>query len=85
MTVMIFGKWAYYKSKGWHYYMTDFCYLASAIVNVFLWLQPKNQFLFILSFMYANGCVALSVGAFRNQMVFHKIDNLTSLALHMIP
>lgn len=40
MTLMIFGKWAYYKSKGWHYYMTDFCYLASAIVNVFLWLFP---------------------------------------------
>lgn len=65
--------------------MTDFCYVGSAVVNIFLYFLPKNETMFLCAFMFANGCIATSVGAFRNQMVFHKIDNLTSLALHMIP
>ena len=36
MTAMIVGKWLYYKSKGWHYYMTDLCYFVNFIVILFL-------------------------------------------------
>ena len=65
--------------------MTDFCYMANGVVMLFFVFYPKSETLFFISFCFANGCLATAVGAFRNQMVFHKIDNLTSLALHMIP
>lgn len=85
MTIWIFLKWAYYKSRGWHYYMTDFCYLANTIILIFLNVYPKNEYLFIATFLWANGALCVSVGAFRNQMVFHSFDNLSSLALHANP
>lgn len=66
MSIMIFGKWVYYKTKGWHYYMTDFCYLANGVLLVYFNFYPKSETMFILSFCFANGCLATAVGAFRN-------------------
>lgn len=85
ITIQIFLKWVYYKRMGWHYYMSDFCYIANALILLFLNFYPKNDLLFITCFLYSNGALAIAVGAFRNQMVFHKFDNMTSLALHMYP
>jgi len=85
MTTLIIGKWLYYKSKGWHYYMTDLCYSINLLVILYLIQFPKNDALFKIAFCFSNGCLATAVGAFKNQMVFHKMDNLTSLALPMVP
>uniref|UniRef100_A0A7S3CMA4 Glycerophosphocholine acyltransferase 1 n=1 Tax=Strombidium rassoulzadegani TaxID=1082188 RepID=A0A7S3CMA4_9SPIT len=65
--------------------MTDFCYMANALLIIFLAFLPQNDYLFKACFFFANGSLAVAVGAFRNQMVFHKYDNLTSLALHIFP
>lgn len=83
--LMVFCKWIYYKQRGWHYYMTDFCYTANMFLIIFLMFAPKNEQLFCAVFIWANGPLAVALGAFRNQMVFHKMDNLSSLALHMLP
>lgn len=74
-----------YKMKGWHYYLIDFCYLGNTIIIYFLKIDPKNDILFKMFFVYANGPFALSIPTFKNSLVFHKIDNFTSLAIHMIP
>jgi len=37
-TLYLTGKWMYYKSRGWHYYMTDFCYFANLLLIIFLQL-----------------------------------------------
>ena len=63
---MIFGKWVYYKYKGWHYYMTDLCYYVNGIIILYLMWMPKNDIMFKISFCFANGCLATSVGAFKN-------------------
>mmetsp|Transcript_15872 Transcript_15872/g.24427 ORF Transcript_15872/g.24427 Transcript_15872/m.24427 type:complete len:135 (+) Transcript_15872:668-1072(+) len=85
MFVLIFSKWLYYKKMGWHYYMTDFCYAANLMIMVFLLMFPKNDYLFKTCFLFSNGALAVAIAAFRNQMVFHRYDNLTSLALHIFP
>ena len=85
LSMLVFGKWVYYKSMGWHYYMTDFCYAANALLLIFLNVYPKSDILFKMCYFFSNGALAVAVGAFRNQMVFHKMDNLSSLALHMFP
>jgi hypothetical protein len=51
---------------GWHYYMTDWCYTANAVLLVFLNMLPDNDFLFKASFLFSNGALAVAVGAFRN-------------------
>lgn len=85
LSVLVFSKFVYYKHMGWHYYFTDFCYAANFLLLVFLNFFPKNDYLFKACYFYANGCLAIAVAAFRNQMVFHKFDNLSSLALHIFP
>jgi len=85
LTGKIALKWMYYKSMGWHYYMTDFCYYANTVILIFLNFFPKSDILFKIGFFYSNGSLAIAVGAFRNQMVFHKLDNISSLALHFYP
>lgn len=74
-----------YKQKGWHYYLFDFCYYANSLMLYFLLWAPKSDILFKLFFIYGHGPFALAIAAFKNSMIFHKIDNLTSLAIHLIP
>lgn len=75
----------YYKQKGLHYYLFDFCYWANFVILIFLNFYPKNLDLLMCSYFWAMGPFAASIGAMRNSMIFHKIDNLTSLVIHAMP
>jgi hypothetical protein len=74
-----------YKTKGWHYYLFDFCYFANTLMIIYLKLMPQNDILFKVFFVYANGPFGLAIPAFKNSMIFHKIDNLISVTIHIIP
>lgn len=74
-----------YRSKGWHYYLFDFCYFANTLILLFLVYFPKNDILFKVFFVYANGPFGLAIPAFKNSMIFHKLDNMISLTIHIIP
>ena len=74
----------YYDLK-YHYYLFDFCYFANCIFSYFLLMDPYNKRLYHIVFMYSTGPLALAIGAFRNSLVFHSIDHLTSLTIHAIP
>lgn len=67
-------KWVDYKTKGWHYFMTEFCYTATAIHLIYLNFFPENEYLFMTAFLFSNGALGVAVGALKNQMVFHSID-----------
>ncbi|CDW79016.1 UNKNOWN [Stylonychia lemnae] len=74
-----------YRIKRWHYYLFDFCYFANTLIIYYLVIDPKNDILFRIFFVYANGPFGLAIPAFKNSMIFHKLDNLTSIAIHLIP
>lgn len=82
---LIFLRFFEYKSKGWHYYLVDFCYFGNALIFTFLTMLPKSQILFKVCYLFANGPLAYAIVAFRNSLVFHKIDFLTSLGIHAVP
>jgi hypothetical protein len=84
ITLVLYRFWNY-KSKGWHYYLFDFCYFANTLILVYLTLLPQNDVLFKVFFVYANGPFGVAIPAFKNSMIFHKIDNLISLTIHIIP
>lgn len=85
VTTLIFIRLLNYRIKRWHYYLFDFCYYANAMILYFLIKDPKNEQLFKIFFIYANGPFGVAIAAFKNSMIFHKIDNLTSIAIHIIP
>jgi len=51
----------------------------------FLTVDPKNDYLFKIFYVYSTGTFGMAIAAFKNSMIFHKIDNLTSVAIHAIP
>jgi Protein of unknown function (DUF2838) len=74
-----------YRKKGWHYYLFDFCYFANTLILLFILFLPHNHILFKVFFVYANGPFGLAIPAFKNSMIFHKLDNLISLTIHIVP
>lgn len=78
-------RWVMYRMKKWHYYMFDFCYVANVLLLVHIWVFPHSAFLHKVTFAYATGPLAWSVIAFRNSLVFHSVDKITSLFLHWFP
>lgn len=74
-----------YRLKRWHYYLLDFCYFSNLLLLLQLWLLPKNALMHKVMFAYATGPLAWSIVAFRNSLVFHSLDKITSLMLHWMP
>lgn len=83
--LLIFVRFVDYKPRGWHYFLADFCYAAGAIVLIFVGFAPKNEILYRLAFLYANGALAVSTAAFSNALIFHHFDHLISLCTHPVP
>ena len=82
---LIFPRLIQYYMNGWHFFLIDFCYFVNAFLIYFLLWNSQSQTIFICCFTYANGAIAMAIVAFRNSLVYHKIDYLTSLAIHAIP
>jgi len=66
-------------------YLSDFCYIANFALLYFINFAPQCQWLFVTCYVFSNGALASAILAFRNSLVFHKIDMLMSLSIHAIP
>jgi hypothetical protein len=74
----------YHKQK-FHYFMLDFCYFCQLVTFTSLFLFPENLTLFKIMFALNNGPLAIAVIAWKNSLVFHDIDKITSLYIHIAP
>ena len=74
-----------YARNKWLYFLIDFCYMvnASCFVSV-LWL-PRNTALWRLNYAVTNGTLLAAILAWRNSLVFHSLDKVTSIAIHLLP
>jgi hypothetical protein len=85
LPTLIATRYVHYILVGWHMYLVDFCYFANALMLYYILFEPKNETLMTSVFLYATGPLAIGIVAFRNSLVYHKIDFLTSLAIHAVP
>lgn len=83
--LMLIVRYAHYYSLGWNYYISDFCYYTNLLILILLLLTPKNDRLIKTCFLFSEGAIAVSIKLFRNSLVIHKIDTLTSLFIHLFP
>eukprot|EP00899_Mesostigma_viride_P008243 jgi/Mesvir1/1741/Mv21192-RA.1 len=74
-----------YRLERQHYFLYDFCYFANVMLLAYLWLLPQNGLFFNVLFVYTSGPLALSIIAFRNSLVFHSLDKMTSVFMHLSP
>ena len=71
--------------NDYHMYLVDFCYIANFCLLIYINFARDCQWLLVTSFVFGNGVLASAVLAFRNSLVYHKMDMLCSLAIHSVP
>lgn len=74
-----------YFKLHWHYFLFDYCYFANILNLAFIWLFPQNRFLFLACYCSSHGPLAFSIATWRNSAVFHSLERMTSLHIHLYP
>lgn len=74
-----------YQKRGYHYFLADLCYFVNFLCVLTIWVFPQSKRLFISTFCLAFGNNAVAIAMWRNSMVFHSFDKVTSLFIHIMP
>ena len=74
-----------YHRKGWQYFLIDFCYASNAACLAQLALCPTSTRLALTNYLLTTGPLAMAVPTWRNSLVFHSLDRVTSSYIHVLP
>lgn len=74
-----------YQKQGYHYFLADLCYFVNFMCMMAIWVFPSSKRLFISSYCLAFGNNAIAIAMWRNSLVFHSFDKVTSLFIHIMP
>lgn len=74
-----------YKKRAWHYFLFDLCYYVTILNFIFIWFAPSSATLWIACYCMSHGSLASAVITWRNSLVFHDSDKVTSLFVHIYP
>ncbi|KAF8902788.1 hypothetical protein CPB84DRAFT_1775444 [Gymnopilus junonius] len=74
-----------YKKRDWHYFLFDLCYYVNVLNFLFFWVFPSSPTLFVACYLLSHGSVASAVITWRNSLVFHDRDKVTTLFIHIYP
>jgi hypothetical protein len=83
--LLILGRVYFYWLNSMHYFCIEFCYFANLLLLLYLWVWNSEASLFTVLFAVANGPMAFAVVVFRNALVFHSLDKVTSIFIHLTP
>ena len=72
-----------YASAGW-YFLIDFCYFAN-VLRLPGCSLPGSIDAFRANFLLVSGPLAMAVPIWRNSLVFHSLDRVTSSYIHVLP
>ena len=74
-----------YRKNGYHYFLADLCYFVNFLLMLSIWIFPNSKRLFTAVFCLAFGNNAVAIVLWRNSLVFHSFDKVTSLFIHIMP
>lgn len=83
--IVIGGRYPYYKSMQWVYYMIDFCYFAHLYIMLQSFISPASCLGHKISFLFANGPLIWAVPCWRNSLVLHDMEKTSSVYIHAFP
>jgi len=88
-TLLIFPllalRYYFYNKAKYQYFMLDFCYFVQLMLLFSLYALPNSLQYFQIVFALSNGPLALGIVMWRNSLVFHDLDKLTSVFIHIFP
>lgn len=74
-----------YKMQNYQWFCADFCYFGNLAVLFFLWFAPHDERFMMFAYGITHGPLSWAVPLFRNALVFHDYDKLTSVFIHITP
>lgn len=74
-----------YHRRGYHYFLADLCYFVNMLLMLSIWIFPTSKRLFTAAYCLAFGNNAVAIIMWRNSLVFHSFDKVTSLFIHIMP
>ena len=74
-----------YHRRGYHYFLADLCYFVNGLLFLSIWVFPQSKRLFTAAYCLAYGNNAVAIIMWRNSLVFHSFDKVTSLFIHIMP
>ncbi|KAI3543962.1 F-box protein [Colletotrichum paranaense] len=74
-----------YHRRGYHYFLADLCYFVNLLLVLSIWIFPGSRRLFLATYCLAFGNNAVAIIMWRNSLVFHSFDKVTSLFIHIMP
>jgi hypothetical protein len=78
-------KFVAYRRLKWHFFLLDYCYLVNLLIGGLLLLAPANCRLFKALFAPVFGPMSLAIYIYRNSLVFHDVDRISSFYIHIFP
>ncbi|KAI6806923.1 hypothetical protein KC332_g13981 [Hortaea werneckii] len=78
-------RWYKYHKTGYHYFLADLCYYTNFLLILTIWFFPQSKRLFISTYCLALGNNAVAIALWRNSLVLHSLDKVTSLFIHIMP
>eukprot|EP01119_Soliformovum_irregulare_P014837 TRINITY_DN4092_c4_g1_i1.p1 TRINITY_DN4092_c4_g1~~TRINITY_DN4092_c4_g1_i1.p1 ORF type:complete len:391 (-),score=63.98 TRINITY_DN4092_c4_g1_i1:81-1253(-) len=82
---LMIARYVQYVNSKFQYFMLDFCYFAQLLLLASSFVFPSNSRVFEVVFAISNGPLAVGIVMWRNSIVFHDLDKLTSVFIHMLP
>eukprot|EP01062_Namystynia_karyoxenos_P039308 TRINITY_DN2859_c0_g1_i1.p1 TRINITY_DN2859_c0_g1~~TRINITY_DN2859_c0_g1_i1.p1 ORF type:complete len:519 (+),score=118.77 TRINITY_DN2859_c0_g1_i1:114-1670(+) len=83
MPQLLIARLFLYFQEKMQYFLLDFCYYVQ-VLCILQVLFPSEQ-LFRLVFVFSNGPLGWAIVAWRNSLVFHSFDKVTSVYIHAYP
>lgn len=85
MSLMLFARAFRFHAIKYHYFMLDFCYFTQLLCFLSIYLLPWSETFAKVVFIFANGPLSWAVPVWRNSLVFHDMDKLTTVYIHVLP
>ena len=82
---LMVARYIMYRADQQHYFMYDFCYFAQLLIVTNIYVYPNNIQLEKAVFSVSNGPLLLAIVMWRNSIVFHSFDKMTSMFIHLLP
>lgn len=76
--------YTYYKTNN-HYFLADLCYFVNLMCLIFIWITPYSTHLYQSCFAFTFGTLSFAIITWRNSLVIHSVDKITSCFIHMMP
>lgn len=84
MVPLLIARFYLYITNQLGYFLYDFCYFVNACCFVSI-LYPEWTLLNNFCFVMTNGPLVWAILTWRNSLVFHSLDKVTSVYIHVLP